>query len=237
MPVAVIADAHLGGPGGAVAPLANQIDALDSQTCERLVLLGDLFQVWVGSRRFETPEIAFLVDSLERLRGRGVPTHYVEGNRDFFLRRSEYEVYFDSIGMELSFEISGRRYLVVHGDGLNARDYLYRFWRRFSKNPLSRLGMLGLPKGIAESLIHRAENTLSKTNFKHKSRIPEEVLLAYGRRRLSEGYDELLFGHFHEPRDWVVPEGKIRILDAWCTTRAIEWITGDAQEPSLPTPP
>lgn len=237
MPVAAIADAHLGGPGGAAAPLADQIDALESETCERLVVLGDLFQVWVGSRRFETGEIARVVDALERLRGRGVPTHYVEGNRDFFLRGSEYEVYFDSIGMEFSFETSGRRYLVVHGDGLNARDYLYRFWRRVSKNPLSRLGMLGLPKRVAEFLIHRTEDGLSKTNFKHKSQIPEEILLAYGRKRLSEGYDELLFGHFHEPREWVVPEGKIRILDAWFSTRAVEWITGEIHDASPPSPP
>lgn len=227
MPVAAIADAHLGGPGGAAAPLADQIDALGPDSCERLVLLGDLFQVWVGSRRFETPEVARVVDSLRRLRGRGVATHYVEGNRDFFLRGSEYEDCFDSIGLELSFEASGRRYLVVHGDGLNARDYLYRFWRRLSKNPLSRLGMLGLPKRLANFLIHRAEHGLSKTNFKHKSRIPKEELLEYGRKRLSEGYDELLFGHFHEPRDWVVPEGRIRILDAWFSTRSIEWLSAE----------
>ena len=92
--------------------------------------------------------------------------------------------------------------------------------------------MLGLPQRVAEFLIHRAERGLSKTNFKHKSGIPEEVLLAYGRKRLSEGYDELLFGHFHEPRDWVLPEGRIRILDAWFSTREVEWITGETQESS-----
>ncbi|MCP4202923.1 MAG: UDP-2,3-diacylglucosamine diphosphatase [bacterium] len=231
MSVAAIADAHLGGPGGAASPLADQIDALRPDDCERLILLGDLFQVWVGSRRFETPEIALVVDSLQRLRDRGVPTHYIEGNRDFFLRGSEYEAYFDSIGAEFSFETCGRRYLVVHGDGLNARDYLYRFWRRFSKNRLSRLGMLGLPRTIADLLIQRAEHGLSKTNFKHKTRIPEEVLLAYGRKRLSEGYDELLLGHFHERHDWEVPEGRVRILDAWFATHAVEWIPGEFRQP------
>lgn len=228
MPVAAIADAHLGGPGGAAAPLARQIDALDTGNCERLVLLGDLFQVWVGSRRFETDEIKRIVDALTALRGRGVPTHYVEGNRDFFLEGSEYESCFDSIGLEFAFETDGRKYLVVHGDGLNARDYLYRFWRRFSKNPASRLGMLALPKRLAGWLIERAESGLSKTNFKHKTRIPDEVLRAYASRRLSEGYDELLLGHFHQPHAWEVPEGRVRILDAWFSTRAIEWIPGDS---------
>lgn len=231
MPVAAIADAHLGGPGGAAAPLAEQIDRLDSGNCERLVLLGDLFQVWVGSRRFETEDIGRVVAALERLRDRGVPSHYIEGNRDFFLRGSEYESYFDSIGLEFAFEVGGRKYLVVHGDGLNERDYLYRFWRRFSKNPLSRLGMLGLPKRLAQLLIDRAESGLSKTNFKHKSRIPDEVLCSYGRKRLAEGYDELLLGHFHEPRSWDLPEGRVRILDAWFSTREIEWIPNHSAAP------
>ncbi|MFQ5525614.1 MAG: UDP-2,3-diacylglucosamine diphosphatase [Thermoanaerobaculia bacterium] len=230
MATAAIADAHLGGPGGTAAPLAGQIDEIDPGRCDRVVVLGDLFQVWVGSRRFETPDIALVVDSLIRLRQRGVPVHYIEGNRDFFLRGSEYEECFDTIGTEFSFEESGRRYLVVHGDGLNARDYLYRFWRRFSKNRLSRLGMLGLPRKLAESLIHKAEHGLSKTNFKHKTKIPADVLIAYGSRRLQEGYDELLLGHFHEPRSWKVREGEVRILDAWFRTRAVEWI------PSEPPP-
>lgn len=226
MPVAAVADAHLNGPGGDAAPLVAQLDEIDPERCERLVLLGDLFQVWVGSRRFETADVALVADALKRLRAKGVPTHYIEGNRDFFLRGSEYEECFDSIGAEFAFETAGRRYLVVHGDGLNARDYLYRFWRRFSKNRLSRLGMLGLPRALAGHLIHRAERGLSKTNFKHKSSIPEEVLIDYGQRRLAEGYDELLLGHFHEPRSWSVPGGTVRILDAWFNTRDVEWIEG-----------
>ena len=58
MPVAVIADAHLGGPGGPCAPLVEQIDAIDPARCDRLLLLGDLFHVWVGIRKFETPDVA-----------------------------------------------------------------------------------------------------------------------------------------------------------------------------------
>ena len=224
MAVAAIADAHLGGPGGAAGPLVESVDSLDRTSCERLVLLGDLFQVWVGSRRFETADITAVVAALDRLRDRGVPVHYIEGNRDFFLRGSDYQKSFDTLGVEFSFETEGRKYLVVHGDGLNANDYLYRFWRRLSKNRFSRLGMLGLPKRVADGLIRRTEQELSKTNFKHKLEIPEKVLVDYGRRRLAEGYDTLLLGHFHEPRRWNIAEGEIRVLDAWFRSRAIEWL-------------
>ena len=51
---------------------------------------------------------------------------YVEGNRDFFIGRGPYAELFDSVGDEVTVEIGGRRMLLVHGDGLNRKDRLYR---------------------------------------------------------------------------------------------------------------
>ena len=57
MSTAIIADAHIGGPGGPPAPLIRQLEELGDGPCRRLILLGDLFHVWVGDRRYQTPEI------------------------------------------------------------------------------------------------------------------------------------------------------------------------------------
>ena len=224
MPTAVIADAHLGGPGGSSEPLVEQIDSLDRESCDRLLLLGDLFHVWVGIRRFETPEVGPVMAALERLRGRSVPVNYVEGNRDFYLEGSHYERYFDSIGTELAFSSDGRRYLAVHGDGLNDRDHLYRFWRFLSKNRLSRAGTFMLPKFLASGIIYGTERELAKTNFKHKAEVPRAVISQYARRRLAEGHDELVIGHFHDAHRWAVGQGSVRVFDAWFHTRRLEWL-------------
>lgn len=231
MRVAVVADAHLGGPGGDAGPLVAQLTALPTQGCTRLVLLGDLFQVWIGARRFETTEIAAVVPVLRELRRRGVRVEYIEGNRDFFLAGSPYADAFDFVGDEIALEAAGRRYLFVHGDGLNDRDWQYRFWRRLSKNPVSRFFSRRIPRGIAHKLVHSTEQKLSRTNFKHKARIPEEVLRAYGERRFREGHDVLVLGHFHEPRTWQVPGGEIRLLEAWFTSRRVEWLESEDHEP------
>ena len=224
MPVAVVADAHLSGPGGKAQPLVEQLDALDRASCERLVLMGDLFQVWVGSRRFETDDIRQVSDALRRLRERGMPVHYIEGNRDFFLANSCYADLFVTIGDELVFEHGGRRFLAVHGDGINDKDYLYRFWRRLSKNRLSRLAMLNLPRRLAGRLIFGFERELAKTNFKHKHRLPAEVIVKYGSRRLAEGFDVLLLGHFHDAFRRRVGAGEVIVFDAWFRSRRVEWI-------------
>ena len=224
MSVALIADAHLSGPGGPAGPLVAQLEALPGQGCRRLVLMGDLFQAWVGFRSFETPDVAAVVAALRSLRERGVRVEYVEGNRDFFLAGSPYAGAFDRVALETSFEVGGVRYLAVHGDGLNDKDWKYRFWRRLSKSAPVRFLVRNTPQGLARWLVHSTERRLSQTNFKHRMFIPEEAVRDYAERRLAEGYDVLLLGHFHEPRVWKVQGGEVRLLDAWFRSRAVEWL-------------
>src|SRR5512135_13553 len=196
MAVAVVADAHIGGPGGPAAPLLEQLRALPGQGCRHLVLLGDLFQAWIGSRRFETADIVATVAELRRLRAAGMRIDYVEGNRDFYLAGSPYADAFDSVGREVAFAAGGRRVLAVHGDGLNDRDRQYLFWRWLSKSAPVRALVLHLPGVVARRFVRSTEQRLAQTNFKHKARIPEEAIRAYAARRLAQGHDLLLLGHF-----------------------------------------
>ena len=224
MPVALIADAHVSGPGGPAGPLVEQLRALPAQGCRHLVLMGDIFQAWIGFRSFETADIAAVVEALRDLRRQGVRTEYIEGNRDFFLAGSPYADAFDRVALETSFEAGGVRYLAVHGDGLNDRDWRYRFWRGLSKSAPVRLAVRGFPRALAHRLVHSTERKLSQTNFKHKAVLPEAAIRGYAERRLAEGYDVLLLGHFHEPRVWTVPGGEVRLLDAWFRSRSVEWL-------------
>ncbi len=223
MTVAVIADSHLGGPGGGIEPFVAQLRGVAERGCSRLILLGDIFHVWVGLKSFETPEVAAVLAVLEELRQGGLRVDYIEGNRDFFLREGHYQRFFDEVSLETSFEAGGRRYLVVHGDGLNDRDRKYLFWRWLSKSALSRLLVRCIPARLAQRIVHSTDQRLSRSNFKHKAEIPEAVIRAYGERRLAEGYDVLLLGHFHEARRWAVAKGEVRLLEAWFTGRQVEW--------------
>lgn len=220
--VAVIADAHLGGPGGDGEPLLRQIGELVGGGCRHLLFMGDLFHVWVGDARYETPEIATVIAALRSWRQEGVRIDYVEGNRDFFLVGSEYEDAFDRIATEIALEVAGTRVLAVHGDGLNESDWRYRFWRWASKSLVSRFFVRRLPGALARRVVHGTEQRLSKSNFRHKNRIPENVIRSYAERRLAEGHDVLLLGHFHEPRRWPVDGGEVRIVDAWYNDDCID---------------
>ena len=224
MKVAVVADAHIGGPGGEVAPLVEQLRRLSGEGATRLVLLGDLFQAWVGFRQYETSGIRDFLEAIAGLRQNGVWVDYVEGNRDFFLAQGPYRASFDSVGCECAFESGGVRYLAVHGDGLNDHDRQYLAWRWLSKSGPVRTMVRALPRRVVGRFVDAAERRLSLSNFKHRAKIPETAIRRYGTRRLAEGHDVLLLGHFHEPHTLHVAGGEIRLLDAWFRSRRVEWL-------------
>lgn len=222
--IALIADSHLGGPGGDGRAFCDTLRSVADRGCQRLILMGDIFHVWVGYRKFETPEIRLVTPVLEELVQQGIHLEYIEGNRDFFLAGSPWQHLFSTLGTEITFEAAGQRILCVHGDGLNDRDRQYLFWRWLSKSPLVRLFVAALPGFIARRLMHSTEQKLARTNFKHRRHLPEEAIRGYGERRFREGHQVLYLGHFHEPHTWQVPGGEIRLLDAWFNNGHVEWV-------------
>jgi UDP-2,3-diacylglucosamine hydrolase len=220
--LALVADAHLGGPGGDPEPLLAQLRALPGSGCERLLFMGDLFQAWVGFPQFEPHGLAELLPLLTRLRAGGIRVDYLEGNRDFFLAGSPYAEFFDFVGDEIAFLSGGVRYLAVHGDGLDDNDVQYRLWRRATKSPPVRLLIRALPARLARRLVDSTERKLAQTNFKHRVEIPVAAIERFAARRLQAGHDVLLLGHFHEERRWQVPGGEVWLLPAWFRTRRLE---------------
>lgn len=224
MALAIVADAHLDGPGGAAGPLIEQLRGLPAAGCERLLLMGDLFQAWVGFPQFEPPGLGELLAVVSGLRARGIRVDYLEGNRDFFLADSAYSTFFDFVGDEIAFTSGGVRYLAVHGDGLDDKDVQYRLWRRATKSLPVRLAMRWLPARLARRLVDSTERKLAQTNFKHRLAIPTAAIERFAARRLPAGHDVLLLGHFHEERRWPVPGGEVWLLPAWFQTRQIRVI-------------
>ncbi len=225
--LAIVADAHLCGPGGDAGPLLAQLRELPKKGCERLLFIGDLFQAWVGYPQFEPPGLAELLPLLTVLRAGGMRVDYVEGNRDFFLARSPYADFFDFVGGEVAFTVDGVRYLAGPGDGLDDKDLQYRLWRRATKSFPIRMAMRWLPARLARRLVDSTERKLAQTNFKHRLAIPTAAIERFAARRLQAGHDVLLLGHFHEERRWAVPGGEVWLLPAWFNSRRIEWIGGE----------
>ncbi len=216
---AVFADCHVGRRPDDDGPFLQALEQAARAGAQTISLLGDIFHFFIAHKKFETPAIGRFLRKVEELRGRGVSVTYVEGNRDFFLRGSYAEPYFQEVCAEETFEVGGKRFLLTHGDLLNEADLPYRFWRFLSKNPVSRFGLNLVPKDVGNRLVWKTEARLYRSNFKHKQRLPVEMIRNFARRRFARGIDVLLLGHFHKSWADQVDGGRVEILPAFVDER------------------
>ncbi|HET9795766.1 MAG TPA: UDP-2,3-diacylglucosamine diphosphatase [Thermoanaerobaculia bacterium] len=196
--IAVLADSHLGPRSADVEPFRRAVSQMRRRGATALYLLGDVFHYLVADPKFATPGLAQFLETIRELRAAGTRVVYVEGNRDFFLRGSFLEPEFDEVAERATFRAGPRSFFLTHGDTINSRDWPYRFWRFASKNRLSWAVMKLLPRSAANRFVASMERRLADTNFRHKSRLPVEMIERYARRRRREGFDVVLLGHFHE---------------------------------------
>jgi len=193
---------------------------------ERLFVLGDLFNAWVGPRHVVTSGHAAALDALERLADSGTNVVVLRGNRDFLLDRRTLRPY----GLELSphrwrGEAGGKRLVLTHGDELTEDDRLHKAARAVTGNfpvstfvkllPLCASGMLAA--GYRWLSAHR------RSRRKRKKLRPDERLV---RAEFDAGAEIVVIGHWHEPgieTDAFGFDGKTFVMLGDCTEAAASY--------------
>jgi UDP-2,3-diacylglucosamine hydrolase len=214
----VIGDSHIGLRDGNEKRINAWLDRMAALQPKALYLNGDLFHYLIAHSKFRTSSVDKVLEKFRDVRDRGTSIHYVEGNRDFFVQGSFVEDFVSDIKLDFDLQAGPRKYLIVHGDMINDRDWKYRFWRRASKNPVTKLGVSLIPKQIARNFVDSVEKKLARSNFKHKYRLPLELMEAYGRKRGDEGYTDVVFGHFHEKLSLPAGHATVTVLPPWYET-------------------
>ena len=199
-PLIYVADAHLTRDDPEVEVFVRFLRETGPRAFS-IGILGDLFNLWFGNRKFGLPHHRQVLDAMEELKAKGVRLFYVEGNRDFYLRRTHLGRPFDEVAVDFHVEAFGeRRIWATHGDEINVDDRKYRLWKAFSKSaPVYRTFSL-LPGSWGMRLGESLEKKLSGTNLGSKKTFPTGHCVTYGRRVLDEGCHALVMGHFHHER-------------------------------------
>jgi UDP-2,3-diacylglucosamine hydrolase len=215
----VIGDSHIGLSDGSEVRVNEWLERFAATKPKALYLNGDLFHYLIAHDKFRTNAVRRVLDKFRELRDRGIAIHYVEGNRDFFLKGSFVEESVTDVGLEYTVAAGAKRYLIIHGDMINDRDWKYRFWRRASKNPITKLGVSLIPGRMARRLVDDVEKKLARSNFKHKSRLPLELMAAFGDRRAQcDGFTNVVFGHFHQKLIMPGNQATVMVLPPWYET-------------------
>jgi len=156
------------------------------------LFLGDVFDIWVGIKGFETlPQKNFIWWVSERRR----TGHWVGlwmGNREYFL--DELANKFDFIGEGINGTLEGEPIVFEHGDLINPNDRQYRFWNLLSRSGFAWVLGKIMPSFIKKRITSFLVEKLQTTNEEYKIEFPKnEFQIA-----VDESEAPLFVtGHFH----------------------------------------
>jgi UDP-2,3-diacylglucosamine hydrolase len=125
-----ISDLHLTAERPATVALFLRFLTEIAVGAERLYILGDLFDVWLGDDD-RSPPIPEVTSGLANLTTGGTRLYLMHGNRDFLIGKQ----FCQRTGCELlpdptSIELAGESVLLMHGDTLCTNDHSYQKARK-----------------------------------------------------------------------------------------------------------
>lgn len=224
---ALVADLHLGQSLGDEPRFQHLLAQLPEAGVRELILGGDVFRTLVGFPRFWDEAIRACLHGLKQVRERGVRVVWVEGNRDFFLDSPPMAWYHDRFVPAYGFVAGARRFVVEHGDMVNAKDVRYRFWRALSKSRPARFLARSLPPFLARAIVLRTEAALANKGFRYRFALPEEALARHARRHFAAGVDVVLWGHFHRRWSFLEAGKEAHVVPPWLETGCVVYIEED----------
>ena len=204
----LISDLHLSPeePALVQAFLALLEDCLALPQLNRLFILGDWFEVWIGDDAYLTLSedarqnhwLTPLIVKLKKLRVAGCEILVMHGNRDFLLGQPFCSLF----GGELIYEpyyltVGQQNYRLEHGDALCTDDKKYQFFRKMMRNRFTQWYLLNksLTKrlAIADKLRQK-----SQQNNANKAAYIMDVNKDAVIQAIADS-DALLHGHTHRP--------------------------------------
>ncbi|MDX1571679.1 MAG: UDP-2,3-diacylglucosamine diphosphatase [Xanthomonadales bacterium] len=226
-----ISDLHLDAERPAAIDLFEQFLAQEGPRADRIYILGDLFEYWIGDDH-ETETSRRVAATLHRLSDSGVQIFFIAGNRDFLLGIE----YARRCGMRLLSDpatilLNGQRTLISHGDALCIDDVEYQSFRARVREPAWQADFLA--QSIEDRLAFaRQARDESQASTQQK---PEAIMDvnpgAVDELMARMDVPLLVHGHTHRPAVHELANGRQRIvLGDWYDQGSALWAREDGIE-------
>lgn len=219
--VLFVSDLHLLDDGDALTTrfLDWLRNSLQTHQPDWLILLGDVFEAWVGDDVLQDqPAWPSLVSLLRQHSQAGLQIGLVHGNRDFLLGQTFCQL----IGATLLpdpfvlTQASGRRWLISHGDAYCTDDVAYQQFRQMVRDPKWQADFLAQPlparQGQARALREQSQQEKNQKTMAIMDVSPQAVDQAI----VAHGAQGMIHGHTHRPGRYQTPAGHERwVLTDW----------------------
>jgi UDP-2,3-diacylglucosamine hydrolase len=221
-----VSDIHLSAQARAIADRFLNYLFGPARGAERLFILGDLFEVWVGDDSLDTPKPLFtrpIVEAFLGLASSGVDVALMRGNRDFLLDR-EFSAQTGTRLLPDPYILSTptRRFVLSHGDMLCTDDTEYQARRAESRSREWRETFLARPlaerEAFAEKIRSQSEAAKQAQNLSSYADLAPRAIDDFLR---AHDYATFIHGHTHRP---AMHEHRV---DGVCVER---WVLADWTE-------
>lgn len=223
-----ISDLHLASERPATVSLFEHFVRDYPQAGDRLYILGDLFDYWIGDDD-DAPLAVSVREALAQTSARGIEIAIQHGNRDFLmgkrLMRACDAVLLPDCHVT---QVAGQQTLLMHGDLLCTDDVDYQKARRRFRNPLLQWLVLrrSLEKRrrIAEE-IRRKSGEATSLKSADIMDVNDDTVIRYLQRH---AVTRMIHGHTHRPKTHthMLPDGSEAtrlVLPEWHADHVIAW--------------
>ena len=204
----LISDLHLTPSMPRTAERFFEFLEKEARTHEALIILGDLFEFWVGDdAKARSPFHQEVATKLKAVSQSGTKIYFMHGNRDFLLgeqyaQKSQMEFLRDPQVMN----IANQDWLLTHGDVLCTADSSYQQFRKVVRSQFVQKLFLMLPT-LLRIKIASSLRSNSTAKYQRAQKFTPEVIQVKGDVTLNataalvaiSGCQQMIHGHTHRP--------------------------------------
>lgn len=205
----LLSDLHLGpGTPGTLARLGRHLAETPAQA---VLLLGDIFEVWVGDDARHEPFEAEVVQLL-RAASQRAALYFMPGNRDFLLGADMLaDAGMTALPDPSVLDAFGQRWLLAHGDAQCLDDTAYQAFRQQVRSPQWQAQLLAQPLPARQAL---ARQMREGSRAAQAAQLMATDLDADACRALlrEAGATTMIHGHTHRPASHDLGDGLRRVV-------------------------
>ncbi len=224
-PIAVFCDLHLQlEKPEELWRFAHSLQALVGH-CSWLVILGDLFESYVGREDFLHPYWQPILQAWQQLREAGCSLVLVRGNRDVLLSPADGRALGFVVADSVLVRRAGGNLLLTHGDAFCLGDLPYQRLRRGMRRFGVRSCLRALPLRLRRYLARRLRSYSQLEVARKPLQSMHLTLPVVAQVAAESAAKEVWIGHLHQAARHDLGDGRLlRVLPAWTPGAAPHWI-------------